>query len=216
MVSAAYSNVQYIPRQVSLRVCRLSLLQSSDLCCVCVCFTDCPGVTAGTVWNLLTDLTLLTGVVIGRGVDGAVTEAALDGLRGCSQLEILDLQSSSLSSVRLVESLKGLAQNAASSPQHVILPAGVTEEQLEALLEPLVALKKLSVSAPRAGGSRWLQALPQTLVELDITGEMLPHWEHVMSVTSVQSGSRGVRCVRCICVPVTDGDTTRAWLQQTV
>ena len=155
------------------------------------------------MWNLLTDLTLLAGVVIGRGVDGAVTEAALDGLRGCSQLEELDLQSSILSGVRL-ESLKGLAQNAASSLRDVILPAGVTEEQLEALLEPLLALKKLSVSAPRAGGSRWLQALPDTLVELDITGEMLPHWEHVMSVTSVQSGSRGVRCVRCICVPVTD------------
>ena len=51
------------------------------------------------------------------------------------------------------------------------MPAVVTEEQLEALLKPLVALRCLSVSAPSAGGSRWLLALPDTLQCLDITGE---------------------------------------------
>ena len=59
------------------------------------------------------------------------------------------------------------------------MPAVVTEEQLEALLKPLVALRCLSVSAPSAGGSRrllaggsgWLLALPDTLRCLDITGE---------------------------------------------
>ena len=73
---------------------RLSLLQSSDLCYVCtvhVGCTDCPGVTAGAVRSLLADLTHLTRVTLGPGLDGAVTEVALDGLRGCSKLRELQL-----------------------------------------------------------------------------------------------------------------------------
>ena len=161
--------------------------------CVCVRFTDSPGVTTAGVAGLLDGLTDVRRVDLRPVLDGALTGSRLSA-----------------------RSLGQLASNNARSLNTVVLPAGVSEEQLEALLEPLKALEHLTVSAPSGGGSRWLRALPKTLLCLDVTGEMLPHWEHVMSVTSVQSGSRGVRCAHCNCVPITDGDTAQAWPQQTI
>ena len=56
---------------------------------MCARFTDCPDVTAAGVALLLSGLTDVAYVYLRAGLDGAVTEAALDGLRGCSQLERL-------------------------------------------------------------------------------------------------------------------------------
>ena len=161
--------------------------------CVCVRFTDCPHVTAAGVAGLLAGLTNLKRIELRPGPDFAFSSDHLS-----------------------TEALKTLAHNNAFSLEQVILPAGVSGGQLEALLKPLKELRHLTVSAPSEGGSRWLRVLPYSLKVLDITGEMLPHWEHVMSVTSVRSGSRGVRSARSICVPITDGATTRTWLQHTL
>ena len=54
--------------------------------CVCARFTDCPDVTYAGIAPLFTGLINLYAVHLLAGLDGAATEAALDGLHGCSQL----------------------------------------------------------------------------------------------------------------------------------
>ncbi|XP_043243576.1 uncharacterized protein LOC122392591 [Amphibalanus amphitrite] len=69
-----------------------------------------------------------------------------------------------------VSALRRLARANASSLRELTLPAGISDWQLEALLEPLKALERLDVSPPVDSSGKWLRLLPQSLKRLDITG----------------------------------------------
>ncbi|KAF0299575.1 hypothetical protein FJT64_027705 [Amphibalanus amphitrite] len=66
--------------------------------------------------------------------------------------------------------LRRLARANASSLRELTLPAGISDWQLEALLEPLKALERLDVSPPVDSSGKWLRLLPKSLRRLDITG----------------------------------------------
>ncbi|XP_043243575.1 uncharacterized protein LOC122392589 isoform X2 [Amphibalanus amphitrite] len=69
-----------------------------------------------------------------------------------------------------VSALRRLARANASSLRELTLPAGISDWQLEALLEPLKALERLDVSPPVDSSGKWLRLLPKSLRRLDITG----------------------------------------------
>ncbi|XP_043245412.1 uncharacterized protein LOC122393459 isoform X2 [Amphibalanus amphitrite] len=69
-----------------------------------------------------------------------------------------------------VSALRRLARANASSLRELTLPAGISDWQLEALLEPLKALERLDVSPPVDSSGKWLRLLPKSLKRLDITG----------------------------------------------
>ncbi|XP_043245416.1 uncharacterized protein LOC122393460 [Amphibalanus amphitrite] len=69
-----------------------------------------------------------------------------------------------------VSALRRLARVNASSLRELTLPAGISDWQLEALLEPLKALERLDVSPPVDSSGKWLRLLPKSLKRLDITG----------------------------------------------
>ncbi|XP_043225274.1 uncharacterized protein LOC122383169 [Amphibalanus amphitrite] len=52
---------------------------------------NCPRVTAGALQRLLSALTGLEDVTLGRSLSGAITDASLAALHGCSQLRIMQL-----------------------------------------------------------------------------------------------------------------------------
>ncbi|KAF0292842.1 UPF0612 protein [Amphibalanus amphitrite] len=70
-----------------------------------------------------------------------------------------------------VSALRRMAHANASSLRELTLPAGISDWQLEALLEPLKALERLDVSPPVDSSGKWLRLLPKSLKRLDITGE---------------------------------------------
>ena len=70
-----------------------------------------------------------------------------------------------------VSALRRLARANASSLRELTLPAGISDWQLEALLEPLKALERLDVSPPVDSSGKWLRLLPKSLKRLDITGK---------------------------------------------
>ncbi|XP_043225935.1 uncharacterized protein LOC122383497 [Amphibalanus amphitrite] len=81
------------------------------------------------------------------------------------------LQTANLRGFKLrVSALRRLARANASSLRELTLPAGVSDWQLEALLEPLKALEQLDVSPPVNSTGKWLRLLPKSLTRLDITG----------------------------------------------
>ncbi|XP_043201257.1 uncharacterized protein LOC122393461 [Amphibalanus amphitrite] len=69
-----------------------------------------------------------------------------------------------------VSALRRLARANASSLRELTLPAGISDWQLEALLDPLKALERLDVSPPVDSSGKWLRLLPKSLRRLDITG----------------------------------------------
>ncbi|KAF0290975.1 hypothetical protein FJT64_010850 [Amphibalanus amphitrite] len=69
-----------------------------------------------------------------------------------------------------VSALRRLARANASSLRELTLPAGISDWQLEALLEPLQDLDHLDVSPPVDSTGKWLRLLPKSLKRLDITG----------------------------------------------
>ncbi|XP_043215755.1 uncharacterized protein LOC122378584 [Amphibalanus amphitrite] len=69
-----------------------------------------------------------------------------------------------------VSALRRLARSNATCLRELTLPAGVSDWQLEALLEPLKALERLDVSPPVDSSGKWLRLLPKSLGRLDITG----------------------------------------------
>ncbi|KAF0296406.1 hypothetical protein FJT64_000575 [Amphibalanus amphitrite] len=69
-----------------------------------------------------------------------------------------------------VSALRRLARANASSLRELTLQAGISDWQLEALLEPLKALERLDVSPPVDSSGKWLRLLPKSLRRLDITG----------------------------------------------
>ncbi|KAF0311031.1 hypothetical protein FJT64_001861 [Amphibalanus amphitrite] len=69
-----------------------------------------------------------------------------------------------------VSALRRLARANASSLRELTLPAGISDWQLEALLEPLEALKTLNLSPPVDSTGKWLWLLPKLLKKLDIFG----------------------------------------------
>ncbi|KAF0302593.1 hypothetical protein FJT64_025310 [Amphibalanus amphitrite] len=83
----------------------------------------------------------------------------------CHALEKADLCGFKLR----VSVLRRLARANASSLRELTLPAGVSDWQLEALLEPLKALEQLDVSPPVNSTGKWLRLLPKSLKRLDIT-----------------------------------------------
>ncbi|KAF0307690.1 hypothetical protein FJT64_021011 [Amphibalanus amphitrite] len=58
---------------------------------MCLCFPDCPRVTAGALQRLLSALTGLEDVTLSGTLSGAITDASLAALHGCSQLRIMEL-----------------------------------------------------------------------------------------------------------------------------
>ncbi|XP_043245425.1 uncharacterized protein LOC122393467 isoform X2 [Amphibalanus amphitrite] len=72
-----------------------------------------------------------------------------------------------------ISALRRLARANASSLRELTLPAGISDWQLEALLEPLKALERLDVSPPVDSSGKWLRLLPKSLKRLDITGSGL-------------------------------------------
>ncbi|KAF0292841.1 hypothetical protein FJT64_009213 [Amphibalanus amphitrite] len=68
-----------------------------------------------------------------------------------------------------VSALRRLARANGSSLRELTLPAGISDWQLEALLEPLKGLERLDVSPPVDSSGKWLRLLPQSLKRLDIT-----------------------------------------------
>ncbi|XP_043206487.1 uncharacterized protein LOC122372887 [Amphibalanus amphitrite] len=84
----------------------------------------------------------------------------------CHALETADLRGFKLR----VSALRHLARANASSLRELTLPAGIGDCQLEALLEPLEALKTLNLSPPVDSTGKWLWLLPKSLKRLDITG----------------------------------------------
>ncbi|KAF0292840.1 hypothetical protein FJT64_009212 [Amphibalanus amphitrite] len=70
-----------------------------------------------------------------------------------------------------VSALRRMAHANASSLRELTLPAGISDWQLEALLEPLKALERLDVSPPVDSSGKWLRLLPKSLKRLDITGK---------------------------------------------
>ena len=94
----------------------------------------------------------------------------------CHALEKANLRSFKLR----VSALRRLARANASSLRELTLPAGISDWQLEALLEPLKALERLDVSPLVDSSGKWLRLLPKSLTRLDITGEW--HWVLVKRV----------------------------------
>ena len=66
--------------------------------------------------------------------------------------------------------MRRLAAANASTLQEVTLPTGVSEWQLERLLEPLTELTQIHLSAPADGTGRWIRHLTKSLRKLDLTG----------------------------------------------
>ncbi|XP_043243571.1 uncharacterized protein LOC122392583 [Amphibalanus amphitrite] len=77
-----------------------------------------------------------------------------------------------------VSALRRLARANASSLRELTLPAGISDWQLEALLEPLKALERLDVSPPVDSSGKWLRLLPKSLRRLDITGSGMTRTSH--------------------------------------
>ncbi|XP_043201265.1 uncharacterized protein LOC122370067 [Amphibalanus amphitrite] len=84
----------------------------------------------------------------------------------CHALEKVNLRGFKLRA----SALRRLARANASSLRELTLPAGISDWQLEALLEPLKALERLDVSPPVDSSGKWLRLLPKSLKRLDITG----------------------------------------------
>ncbi|XP_043201258.1 uncharacterized protein LOC122370061 [Amphibalanus amphitrite] len=84
----------------------------------------------------------------------------------CHALEKANLRGFKLKA----SALRRLARANASSLRELTLPAGISDWQLEALLEPLKALERLDVSPPVDSSGKWLRLLPKSLRRLDITG----------------------------------------------
>ncbi|XP_043201266.1 uncharacterized protein LOC122370068 [Amphibalanus amphitrite] len=95
-----------------------------------------------------------------------------------------------------VSALRRLARANASSLRELTLPAGISDWQLEALLEPLKALERLDVSPPVDSSGKWLRLLPKSLRRLDITGSgmteaplKVPRWPTSELDVSIQQGT---------------------------
>ena len=86
-------------------------------------------------------------------------------------------------------SLRQLATNSCASVQTLLLPAGMDAACLAALLVPLQALKILSVAAADLSGVKG--ALPQSLWQLNVRGEILRH-------TCTQTKYLALHCIYCI------------------
>ncbi|XP_043199735.1 uncharacterized protein LOC122369231 isoform X2 [Amphibalanus amphitrite] len=101
----------------------------------------------------------------------------------CHALEKANLCGFKLS----VPALRRLALANASSLRELTLPAGISDEQLEALLEPLKVLELLDLSPPVDSSGKWLRLLPQSLKRLLITGSGMTkppclHWFEELNV----------------------------------
>ncbi|KAF0287559.1 hypothetical protein FJT64_014024 [Amphibalanus amphitrite] len=58
---------------------------------MCLCFPDCPRVTAGALQRLISALTGLEDVTLDGSLSDAITDASLAALHGCSQLHTIQL-----------------------------------------------------------------------------------------------------------------------------
>ncbi|XP_043243570.1 uncharacterized protein LOC122392582 isoform X2 [Amphibalanus amphitrite] len=96
----------------------------------------------------------------------AETDTDLRLVATCHALEKANLRGFKLR----VSALRRLTRANASSLRELTLPAGISDWQLEALLEPLKALERLDVSPPVDSSGKWLRLLPKSLRRLDITG----------------------------------------------
>ena len=86
----------------------------------------------------------------------------------CRGLQKLDLRGFKLT----VSALRRLASANATTLKEVTLPAGVSQLQLERLLEPLQVLQHLRLGIPADGSGTWCRLLPKSLEKLEITGEL--------------------------------------------
>ncbi|XP_043245419.1 uncharacterized protein LOC122393463 [Amphibalanus amphitrite] len=108
-----------------------------------------------------------------------------------------DLEKANLHGFKLrVSALRRLARANASSLRELTLPAGISDWQLEALLEPLKALERLDVSPPVDSSGKWLRLLPQSSKRLDITGSGMtraplshPRWPTSGLDVGIQKGT---------------------------